>query len=355
MGNASIKEEQKLIVRTRLLENQIRNMDHIDPATKHEIADVKKNRKYTNLVLSGGAVKGYALVGVLEYLESHHYLNNVRNIACSSIGSIFAVLYAIGYTVAEIKQIAEQLDPHQLASVSKDLVSDIFHVATEYGLNNGQHLLDTISDLIEKRTGNRHYTLEQLWKERGINLVVTATDVTTGNTLYFWHGKYPRITLRLLVRITCSVPGLFCPVVFDGHYLVDGGLLDNTPIHVFDGHTPSDRLAKLNMTPIDPGTLAVIFIGDLNPKAGPTEQGDVSLEDTVEPQHKITSLSSYYSAIMDALTDNGVKRYMRPSFWLRTIPVHVPSYPTYHMKLSKAEVQNMFVYGYESAKDFFEK
>jgi NTE family protein len=351
MGNSSAKEitERNMTVKNRLLQNQINNMDHVDPAVKHEILDVKKNRKYTNLVLSGGAIKGYALVGALEYLESHHYLNNIRNIACSSIGSIFATLYAIGYTVPEIKQIAETLDPSKLASVSKNLVSDIFHVAAEYGLNNGQHLIDTIGDLIEKRTGNRHYTLEQLWKEKGINLVVTGTDVTTGSTTYFWHGKYPKMPLRLSVRISCSLPELFCPVIFDGHYLVDGGLLDNTPIHVFDGPTPSDSAARLNMVPVNPSTLAILFIGDLNSKES-SDRPDLC----IDPEHKINSFMSFNSALIDSLLDNGVKRYMRPSFWLRTIPIHVPSYPTYHFRLSKSEIQNMFINGYESTKDFFE-
>jgi predicted acylesterase/phospholipase RssA len=352
MGNAT---EKKLIVKNRLLETQIRNIDYVDPSVKHEIQDVKKNRKYTNLVLSGGAVKGYALVGVLEYLETHHYLNNIRNIACSSVGSIFAVLYAVGYTVSEIKQIAENMDPCQLAGVDKNLVSDIFHVATEYGLNNGQHLIDTISDLIEKRTGNRHYTLEQLWKEKGINLVVTGTDITTGKTIYFWHGKYPRMPLRLLVRITCSLPELFCPVVFDGHYLVDGGLLDNTPIHVFDGPTPGDSAAGLNMTPPNPGTLAIIFIGDLSPDSTPSTQGDIGLHGSGQSiQHKINSYRSFNFALIDSLLDNGVKRYMRPSFWLRTIPVHVPAYPIYHFKLTKADIRGLFVYGAESTRNFFE-
>lgn len=354
MGNSSAKEIEgkKMVVRNRLLENQVKNIDHIDPAVKHAIQDVKKNRKYTNLIFSGGAAKGFAYVGVLDYLESNHYLNNVRNIACSSIGSIFAVLYAIGYTVPEIKQIAENLDPEKLSGLNKNLVSDIYHVATEYGVNNGQHLIDTVTDLIEKRTGNKHYNLEQLWKEKGINLVVTATDLNTESTIYFWHGKYPRMPLRLLVRITCSLPGVFCPVIFDGHYLVDGGLLDNTPIHVFDGDVPSSSAAKLNMTHIDPTTLAIILIGDLDPRAKIHEQGDVAMTSTT-PINKINSLTSYYGAIINSLVDGGVKRYIRPSFWLRTIPVHVPSYPTYEFNLSKSQIRDMFVYGKESARDFF--
>jgi predicted acylesterase/phospholipase RssA len=356
MGNATAKEaaERKLIVKNRLLQNQVDNMDHINAVVKHDISDVKKNRRYTNLVLSGGAVKGYALVGVLEYLDTHHYLNNICNIACSSMGSIFAVLYAIGYTVPEIKQIAESpsLDPHKLTSTNKDLASDIFHVATEYGHNNGQYLIDTISDLIEKRTSNRHYTLEHLWKEKGINLVITGTDVTTGSTIYFWHGKYPRMPLRLLVRIACSIPGIICPVIFDGHYLVDGGLLMDTPIHVFDGGSGSG-------SDVSPHTLAVALIGDLNTNAGPDEQGDVSLQSLHgnSVTHNIVSIGSYYTALLDSLVYISRSQVVRnpPSYWLRTIPVHVPNYQSYQMKMSKQDIYNMFVYGWESTRDFFEE
>lgn len=356
MGSSTSKEfkEQKLIVKNRLLANQISQFDHVDPVIKNAIEDVKKNRKYTNLVLSGGAVKGVAYAGVLEYLHNNRYLTDVKNIACSSVGSIFATLYAIGYTIPEIKQIAETLDLGKVAGTDRDLVSDIFHVATEYGLNNGQYLIDTVTELIEKRTGNKNYTLEHLWKERGINLVITGTDLNTERTLYFWHGAYPRIPLRILIRISCSVPELFCPVILDGHYLVDGGLLDNTPIHVFDGETPGDPRAQLNMAPVNPYTLAVMLIGDLNPKGTSKEQGDIGLQTSRKNfSNKINSLYTYQTAIMNALVDNGVKRYMRPSFWLRTIPVHVPSYPIYHFSLTRSQVQDMFTYGYEAVKDFF--
>lgn len=352
-STANLKE-CKLLAKNRLLESQVKSIAPVNPSIKHEIHDVKKNRKYTNLVLSGGAVKGYSLVGVLEYLENNHYLHDVRNIACSSVGSIFATLYAIGYTIPEIKQIALDMEPQKLVTVDKNLISDIYHVATEYGLNTGQHLIDTITELIEKRTGNPNYTLEQLWKEKGINLVITATDITMGNAIYFWHEKYPKMPLRLLVRITCSLPGLFCPVIFDGHYLVDGGLLDNTPIHVFDGPTPSDNNANLNMSGVNAGTLAIKFISNLNPDINPSEQGDVALQGTEWPEHKIHSMFSYYGAMLDTLLCEGVKRHMRPSFWLRTIPVHVPSYPTYHFKLSKTEIKNLFLYGYESTREFFQ-
>jgi hypothetical protein len=44
MGNASIKDinEQKLVVRNRLLEKQVQQQDHVDPVVRNSIEDVKK-------------------------------------------------------------------------------------------------------------------------------------------------------------------------------------------------------------------------------------------------------------------------------------------------------------------------
>lgn len=337
MGNTPVKEanqNSKLLIRNALLERQIRQQSNLDPSVKHAIQDVKKNRLYKNLVLSGGGLKGIAHIGALEYLHNNRYLTNIENISCSSAGSLFGVLYAIGYTIPEIKKIALNMDYHKLCGINKDLVSDIFHVATEYGINNGQYLIDTITKHIEKQTGNKNYTFGQLWKEKGINLVITGTDIVTKNTLYFWYGKYAKMPIRIAVRISCSLPPLFCPVIFDGHYLVDGGMLDNCPIHVFDGAFPADPLAKMNMTPIDPHTLAILL----------------NSED--EKNTQIKDVMGFYGAVLDAMVDNGVERYQRPSFWQRTVPVQLPSIPMYK-NISMSQINNLIECGYKDTERFF--
>ena len=356
MGNANAKEieKQQLIVRNRLLERQATQHLQVDPAVRNAINDVKKNHKYTNLVLPGGAVKGVALVGALGYLHDHRYLTNITNIACTSAGSIFGTLYAIGYSVPELKKIVQDLDLAKLAGVNKPLVSDIFHIATEYGANNGQHLVDTIGDLIEKRTGKKNYTLEELWKEKGINLCITSTDITTGETIYFWHGRYPKMPIRVLIRMSTSMPGLFAPVIFDGHYLIDGGLLDNCPIHVFDGKTPDDPYAKLNMTKVDPCTLAFLLIPDLPVSdCDPILKGDITAGIPQKPVNNIRGMEDYLGAMVNTVVDSGVERYQKPSYWLRTVPIHVPNYPSYHFGLTHNQKMDLLSCGHSDTAEFF--
>ena len=46
----------------------------------------------TNLVLSGGGIKGLSYIGVVKYLEEKKLLKNINKIAASSIGAIFGLL-----------------------------------------------------------------------------------------------------------------------------------------------------------------------------------------------------------------------------------------------------------------------
>ena len=345
MGNAaSSKElsEKKLIIKNRFLQKQIQNNTEIDPATKHAILNVKKTRTYTNLVFSGGSTKGLSYVGVLDYLDKNRFLPNVTSYSCSSFGAIFVTLWCIGYTVEELKKIALDLDYGKLATTKTKLKSDNFHVGTDCGANNGQYLIDTITSLIEKRTGNKNYNLQQLWKEKGINLIIHATDLTTSDTKFFWYSNYPKMPLRILLRMTCSIPCVFSPMIFDGHYFVDGCLTEDLPIYLFDDGE------------INSNTLGIHLLGDLDPKVSIYEQGDVSLHSTIDPESKIKGSFGYFEQILNTINSKS-EVSGKQSLWLRTIPVHTPSYGIAHFKLTKQQVKELFDYGYEAANEFFKQ
>ncbi len=342
MGNTSAVESKnkQLVIRNRLLERQASQHLQIDQVTRSKIADVKKNHKYTNLIFAGSAVKSLAYVGALGYLHDKHYLANICNIACSGFSTFFAVLYSIGYSPPELKQIAELLDLHSIISKDVPLVSDIFHVASsEYGLNNGQHLMDTIADLIERKTGRKHYNMEDLLKEKGINLVATVADLTSGSVLYFWHRDYPKLPLRILVRMACCTPLVYAPVIFDGHYLADSLVIDRCPIRIFDGSTPADPGSEEN-----PYTLCLLTIGDLPMD---NDMGSRKPDNT----HNVLS---YLSSIVNTMSESITMADQRPSFWLRTAPIHVPCYPMCHYNITQTQKLELMSLGYSEMRKFLD-
>src|SRR5438270_209486 len=62
----------------------------------------KVNKIKDTLVLSGGSIKGISQIGALHCLKKHNLLNNIKNIAGTSVGSMVGLTHCIGYQPIEM-------------------------------------------------------------------------------------------------------------------------------------------------------------------------------------------------------------------------------------------------------------
>ena len=70
-----------------------------------------------------------------------------------------------------------------------------------------------------------------------------ATDLNTLQAVTFDHGPLPQA-----VRASISIPGVFPPVqAGNGHYLVDGGILDNLPTDVLRRDLHADIVIAVHL------------------------------------------------------------------------------------------------------------
>lgn len=197
-------------------------------------------RPVIGLALEGGGALGLAHIGILEWMEANHI--PVDRIAGTSMGALVGGLYASGLTPAQLRAVA-----------TSDAFNSVFTLQSPY------------SDLSFRRRQDRHEIPESftvglrhgpqlrnaLLTERGVNeFLVTnmaaynsheldfdtmpipfrcvATDLTTLKAITYSRGPLPRA-----VRASVSIPGILPPVTGrDGHFLVDGGILDNLPTDV---------------------------------------------------------------------------------------------------------------------------
>ncbi len=154
------------------------------------------------LALSGGAARGIAHIGVLQYLEER----NIKPccIAGTSAGSIVGAYYCSGRSISEIKKLAAKMSWKELFKLT----------VPRKGLIKSYRLLE----MLEEQLGDT--TFDQL----KIPLIVNAVDLVSGEEVLFTEGP-----VAGAVAASCAIPGIFTPVRFDGRLLVDGGLLDNVP------------------------------------------------------------------------------------------------------------------------------
>ncbi len=150
--------------------------------------------------LSGSAARGIAHLGVLQALEEcgiKPYL-----VAGVSSGAILGALYANGNSPQRILKISSQL---RLFSIVKP---DFFN--SRYGFFSLKGLENLLLKYIP------HNSFEELQRP----FIVSATDIHTGELIYFSEGELIRPVLA-----SASLPLVFDPVSYQGRTLVDGGVI----------------------------------------------------------------------------------------------------------------------------------
>ena len=102
---------------------------------------------YSNIVFSGGAVKGSSFIGCLMYLEEQDLLKNFKNILGSSSGSIMALFVVLSYNSHEIQRFIET----NLYNVFDIKMKDMLQIYKYYGLDDGKRILNLCEKILEYR------------------------------------------------------------------------------------------------------------------------------------------------------------------------------------------------------------
>jgi len=158
------------------------------------------------LALGGGGAKGNAHIGVLRRLEKEGY--KIRSVAGTSFGGLVGILYAVGYSPAELQHIFESVDQAQLYGRDSEDGPSLL------GLSGVRKWLDQVVG-------------EKTFKNLRMPCAVTAVDIKTGGEVILSEGK-----LKDAILATIALPGIFPPHRLGEMELMDGGVLNPVPVSV---------------------------------------------------------------------------------------------------------------------------
>ena len=225
--------------------------------------------QFADLVFEGGGVKGIGLAGAYAALEQRSY--RPKSVAGTSAGAITAALIAAGYTAAELDEIllkvpfAEFKDKGWMDKIPG--VGRIGSVLFELGIYEGNAFQDWIADLLEKKGVTRFGQLVDDEAEDPKNryrLRVIASDITHRRMLVLPNdaghlGIEPdEMEIAYAVRMSMSIPVFFEPVVHKNkktdatHLIVDGGMLSNFPVWLFDCEGRDPKWPTFGMMLVEP-------------------------------------------------------------------------------------------------------
>lgn len=218
-----------------------------------------------DLVLEGGGVKGIALVGaVASFSRAGYAFPRVAGTSAGAVvGAFVAALQRAGEPLERLEDVARSLDYRRMRDrgvVGRSVgplarVVDGFSLAFDGGVFEGDYLRTwmkgALADLGVRTFGDLRVTDDgsDLPPERRYGLVLTASDVSRRRLVrlpwdYLVYGlDADEQEVADAVRASASIPFFFEPVTLRStgtggeslvSTLVDGGVLSNFPIAMFD-------------------------------------------------------------------------------------------------------------------------
>ncbi len=166
---------------------------------------ITKSHKTVSLVLGSGGARGLAHIGVIKWLEENGYV--IQSIAGSSMGALIGGIYANGNLDVYEKWVR--------ALRKRDVMFLLDFAYSRSGLFSGDRIIRTLRDML----GDTR--IEDL----PVSFTAVATDLNAGREVWLTRGS-----LFDAIRASIAIPTVFTPVKYQGHLLVDGGLLNPVPI-----------------------------------------------------------------------------------------------------------------------------
>ena len=295
-----------------------------------------------DLVLEGGGVKGIGLVGALAVLEREGY--RVNQIAGTSAGSVVAALHAAGYTAAELRAMAMSIDFATFQDAgwarSVPVIGAPLGILQRQGFHSGRSLYRWLADLLAAKGVRTFADLPQLQ--------VIVSDLTRKEMLVLPRDAHllgldpARLDVALAVRASISVPFVFEPLrVKEGgtgreHVLVDGGMLSNFPVWLFDcvGRLPERATFGL-------------MLAEPDPRAPMGKQ----LKEEVPPRG-FRAVAAYGRSLLETMMEAHDRRSLAAADHVRTIQIPTLGVSTVDFGIGRDRIDALYQSGIGAAEEF---
>ncbi|UYO01682.1 MULTISPECIES: patatin-like phospholipase family protein [Paenibacillus] len=298
-----------------------------------------------NAVFEGGGVKGISLAGAVKAAEQAGVVFN--RVAGTSSGSIVAALLAAGFSADEMSEIVKTTPfesfLHRAPIFNTKVIGPAARLFLKKGLYSGEALEVWIHHILAAKGVKTFADIPQG------KLMIIASDITNGRILVLPEdlgklGANPsRFAVSKAIRMSTSIPYFFDPVMLrmTGEaargksfvdqfvYIVDGGLLSNFPLWLFD-----DAAEGSGQKPVP--TIGFQMVGR-----------------TTNKPHLIRGPLSMLQAMFETMLSAHDERYIEQENRFRTIKIPTLGVGTTQFHITPEESQQLYESGMQAGKKFF--
>jgi NTE family protein len=321
---------------------------------------------YENLVMEGGGIRGVAYGGALTELEAQGILPNIKRVSGTSAGAINAVLLSVGYGPQEVSDIIYSTEFRKFNDGRGVFIGGTKRLLNQYGWYLGEEFTEWMEKLIATKTENGAITFQELHEKIGTensfrDLYVTGTDLTLQKSVVFSWETYPNMRIVDALRISMSVPLYYQAVFLDNdgnivekpkkteglHVMVDGGIISNFPIHIFDDPKYMTTISGEKQPERNPLTLGIRLDSDEQIEYDQKNEG-------LAPQ-TISGFKEYIQAFYNMVIESLNRTSLHSEDWDRTISISTVNIGPKVKHLADDQKNALVNSGKKGVSNFFEK
>lgn len=174
------------------------------------------------LVIGGGGIRGFAMMGILHEMDKCVDLRKMKNIIGTSVGSI------LGYLICFMKP-DEIFDKTKNMDILSESNIDVTKMFSEYGIIKFEILETFLMNMTKQYFEKESITFKELNKKTGKDLRITGTNISKKQGEIFSKKTTPDMNIIDAIKISTCIPYLFTKMVYNGDYYVDGSLTNGYP------------------------------------------------------------------------------------------------------------------------------
>lgn len=316
--------------------------------------------KRVDLVFEGGGVKGIGLAGAFSYLDEQGF--KPQRVAGTSAGAITAAMVAAGYAGRDLeKLVLEEMEFKRFEDGGHWPLSAALELATHKGLHPGTYFEGWMRERLEAAGKTRFGDL-RLGPDAvpdgsddvvaQYRLQVIASDVSCQRMLVLPRdaqqhlGTDPdELEIAKAVRMSMSIPIFFDPVIYPGghgqadeHLIVDGGILSNFPVWLFD--SPPGQVPRWP-------TFGLLLVA-------PNQQDPLVGPDPPRTDAGRVSILGFLMAIAHTMMEAHDRLYVEEANYARTIPINTLGVQTTQFSIDDNPdlKRRLFQSGRDAAEEF---
>ncbi len=312
------------------------------------------------LAMEGGGIRGIAYLGAISAMQEAHLLDSLQQIAGTSAGGVMAALMGVGYDCTEMQEILNSTRFQHFNDNELGFITGFYRLYKRMGWYKGNRFERWIESYVAAKTGKSLLTFQQLHELHLAypllykDVLLTATDLLSQRTIVLSYKTYPDMPISKAVRMTMSIPFYFTPVPYSYHppmhpeitqsqLLVDGGVLMNYPIKLFDdtlnGHWHANPFT-IGLR-LDDSLESIYYNNRFD-----------AVQHAYPPIHNVKDYSiAFYKLLMGALSDKD----LTPDDAKRTIRISSGSVGEKIKKLSSSELNELLSNGKNAVINYYRK